>query len=64
MDTASHNTPIQNHITDIFNVVSIDHAADNGGIVTGAPKGAKKISSKASRPAMGPTAQVGNAAEA
>jgi hypothetical protein len=53
---------IQNHITDIFNVVSIDHAADNRGIVIGAPKGATNFSSKASRPAMGPIEQAGNAA--
>jgi len=64
METASHNMPIQNHTTDIFNVVSIDHAADNGGIVTGAPKGATNFSSKESRPVMWPTAQVGNAARA
>jgi len=64
MDTASHNMPIQNHITDIFNVVSIDHAADNGRTVTEAPKGATNLSSKESRPAMGPIAQVGNAAGA
>lgn len=53
--------PIQNHITDIFNVVTIGHAADNGGTVTEAPKGATNFSSKASRPTMGPIAQVGNA---
>lgn len=64
MDTASHNMPIQNHITDIFNVVSIDHAADTGGTVTEAPKGVTNFSSKVFGPAMWPSAQVGNAAEA
>jgi hypothetical protein len=53
---------IQNHITDIFYVVSIDHAADNRRIVIGAPKETTNFSSKASRPAMGPIEQVGNAA--
>lgn len=56
--------PIQNHVTDIFNIVSIDHAADNEGIVLIAPKGATDFSSKSSRPAMGPIEQVANAAGA
>jgi hypothetical protein len=54
--------PKQNHGTAIFILVSIEHAADNEGIVIRASKGATNFSSKASRRAMGPIAQVDNAA--
>jgi hypothetical protein len=54
--------PIQNYGAAISILVSIEHAADNGGIVIKAPKGAINFSSKASIPAMGPIAQMGSAA--
>lgn len=54
MDTATHNMPIHNDVTDIFNVVRIGHAADNGRNVIGDPKGATNFSPKRPERQWGP----------